>query len=416
MMRIHVAGRESGSALFTAVIVTILLGTLSLLFMTVSTRHQQEGSAANRRMNSFYAAEAGLNVAWVELQNGGDGVVGSQNAPETLGGLEFYVEANDLGSGLVSLVATGSDGHAQSRVELVAEDASAGISDFGIFGERAVTIASNAKIDSYNSDLGTYASQVSGDHALANGNVGSNDSISVASNAKVWGYAQYGPDASDSISIGSSVTLANGYGPAEEERTLDPIVVPSYPNSGALTLSGRTPVTIGPGNLQYTSITTRSNTALIVRGPCNLVITTGATISSNSSWTFDATNGPINVYATNNFDLRSNSTVTTTTQDPTQLTLYLSGVHASSSSSSPTINFSSNSSFYGTIHAPDLSVEISSNFELFGSLAAQWIRLASNSRVHYDEALATGALDSGSGWEIRAWRQLEGEQTATSLE
>ena len=416
MIRIHVARRASGSALFTAVIVTVLLGTLSLLFMTVSTRHQQESSASNRRMNSFYAAEAGLNVAWVELQNGGDGNVADEKTPDELGGLEFWVEATDLGDGLVSLVATGSDGHAESRVELVAEDESAGISDFGIFGEELVEIASNAKIDSFDSDLGTYASQVSGDHASGNGNVGSNDDIEVASNASVWGFAQYGPDVTDTISIGSSVTITDGYGAADENQVLDPVVVPSYTSSGSLTVNGGSSKTIGPGDLQYTSILTKSNGALTVKGPCNLVITSSGTVSSNSSWTFDATNGPIVVYVKNDFDLRSNSTVTTTVQDPTQLTFKFSGVHTGHCDSSPKVAFNSNSSFYGTIHAPDLSVEISSNFELYGSLKAQWVTLASNSKIHFDEALATGALDSGSGYVIRAWRQLEGEQTATTLE
>jgi len=406
---------RTGSALFTTVIVTVLLGTLALLFMTVSTRHQQEGVASGRKVNSFYAAEAGLNVAWVELQNGGDGVVGSASTPDSLGGLEFWVEANDLGDGLVSLVATGSDGHRESRVELVVEDSSGAISDFGVFGERGVTLASNARVDSYDSTLGTYASQVSGDHANGHGNLGSNDSVSIASNASVWGYAQYGPDASDSISIGSSVTLEAGYGAAETVQELAPIVVPSYTSLGALS-APRGTTTLGPGNLQYTTITTRSGSVLNVRGPCNLVITSAATIASNSTWSFDASGGPINVYVLNNFDLRSNSTVSTTSTDPSRLTLYLAGTHTSQSDTSPSISFSSNSQFYGTIHAPDLSVEISSNFEVFGSLKAEWIRLASNSRIHYDESLATGPLDSGANYEIRAWRQLEGEQTGTVLE
>jgi len=415
MIRNRESNRRSGSALFTAVIVTVLLGTLSLLFMTVSSRHQQEGVASGRKLNSFYAAEAGLNVAWVELQNGGDGVVGSVDAPDRLGGLEFWVEANDLGDGLVALVATGSDGHKESRVELVVEDSSGQISDFGVFGEQGVELASNSRIDSYDSSLGTYASQVSGDHARGNGNVGTNDDLDVSSNAKIWGYAQYGPDTTDSISIGSTVTIADGYGAADSAVTLAPIVAPSYASLGALS-APRGATTIGPGNLQYTTISTRSGSVLNVRGPCNLVITSGATIASNSTWSFDASGGPINVYALGNFELKSNSTVSTTSQDPSLLTLYLAGTHADECDSSPTITFASNSQFYGTIHAPDLSVEISSNFEVFGSLKAQWVKLASNSRIHFDEALATGALDSGAGYEIRAWRRLEGEQTGTVLE
>ena len=416
MIRTRNARRGNGSALFTAMIVTVLLGTLSLLFMTVSTRHQQESAASNRKLNSFYAAEAGLNVAWVELQNGGDGVVGSAEAPDSLAGLEFWVEAADLGDGILSMVATGNDGHGESRVELVVEDTSSEITDFGIFGKDLVQLASNSLIDSYNSTLGTYASQVSGGHAKNNGNVGTNEDISVSANAKVWGYAQYGPDVGDTISIASNVTIADGYGPAESNVTLAPVVVPSYASLGTLTVNGGTTKTLGPGNLQYTSITTKSNSALTVKGPCNLVITSSALANSNSSWTFDATNGPIVVYAKNDFQLKSNSTMTTTLKDPTKLTLNLTGVHTSQNDTTPAISFSSNSSFYGTVYAPDISVSIASNFEIYGSLKAQWISLASNSKIHFDEKLSTGALEATSGYEIRAWRRLEGEQAATVLE
>src|SRR5262249_27441608 len=147
-------------------------------------------------------------------------------------------------------------------------DTSSEITDFGIFGDRGVTLRSNSKIDSFDSSKGTYASQVSGAYAKANGNVGSNDSISVASNAKVYGYAQYGPDSGDTISIASNATLLDGYGAADTHVTLAPVVAPSYSNSGALTVNGSK--TLGPGNIQYTSITTKSNSSLLVKGPCNL--------------------------------------------------------------------------------------------------------------------------------------------------
>ena len=329
MLPIHAAGREAGSALFTAVIVTILLGTLSLLFMTVSTRHQQEGSAASRRMNSFYAAEAGLNVAWVELQNGGDGIVGSAEAPDELGGLRFHVEANDLGGGLVSLVATGTDGHAESRVELVAEDQSGAVTDFGIFAEENLEFSSNCLIDSYDSQLGTYASQVSGGFAGTSGNIGCNNDIKLDSNAKIYGLAQYGPDSDDGISVGSNTTITGGYGPAEELIVLAPVVAPTYASLGALTVNTGQVKTIGPGNLQYTSLTAKSNSKLTVVGPCNLVLSSGCTLNSNSQWIFDASAGPIQVYALANFELNSNSTISTNTSDPTQLSFFLAGQHTS---------------------------------------------------------------------------------------
>src|SRR5262245_10795205 len=181
--RTRVQAPEQGSALVTAIVVTMLIATLALLTITISTRNQQEGAASSRQLDEFYAAEAGLNVAWVELQHGGDGEVASADAPAQLGGLSYWVEKNDVDDDVLSLVATGSNGHGEARVELVVHDGGGEVTDFGIFGDRGVTLRSNSKIDSFNSTLGTYASQVSGAYARPNGNLGSNDSISVASNA-----------------------------------------------------------------------------------------------------------------------------------------------------------------------------------------------------------------------------------------
>lgn len=409
----YVGGRR-GSALVVAVVVTLFVGALALTTMTLTARQQKESNATGAELNTFYAAEAGLNVAWVELQNGGDGAIASAEAPERLGGLGWWVEATAVDADVTALMATASDGHRESRVEMIVRDESSEITDFGIFGENGIVLRSNCLVDSFDSTLGTYASQVSGGHARDNGNAGTNDDISVSSNANVYGYAQYGPDLDDSISIAANVTLSDGYGAAQSPVALAPVVVPNYASLGALTVNGGTTKTLGPGNLQYTTLLTKSNSNLIVKGPCNLVITTSATASANSNWTFDATDGPITVYAKGDFDLRSNANISTTLKDPTKLTLNLTGVHTSSSDSTPNIAFSSNSSFYGTVYAPDLSVVISSNFELYGSLKSQWLEVSSNARIHFDERLAVGALNAGSGFEILAWRPLTGSMTPTA--
>ena len=413
MIRQASAGVRAGSALVTAMVVTMVLGVVALTFMTVSARHEQESASTSGELTSFYAADAGLSAAYVELQNGGDGVLGDADHPVEFGGLRYWTTADAVDAQVTSLVATGTDGNHQSQIEMLVKNDSSEITDFGIFGKKGVSLKSNSKIDSYNSALGTYASQLNGAYAHSNGNVGSNDSISVASNTKVYGYAQYGPDVGDSISVAANVSISDGYGPAKTAVVLAPIVVPSYANSGALTLKAKDNKTIGPGNVQYDTITTASNSSLTVKGPCNLVISSAATINSNSTWKLDASGGPIVIYAKKDFELKSNATVSTTTTDPTKLTLYLSGVHANAASASPKIDFSSNSTFYGTVYAPNLAVTISSNFELFGSLKASWLTIASNAKLHFDEKLAAGALDPGSGYSVVAWRPLTGQQAPT---
>src|SRR5262245_57428005 len=109
---------RSGSVLVTAVVVAMILGAMALAFMSVSARSHEEGQAAGGELNAFYAADAGLSAALVGLRNGGDGAVGSQDAPVAFGGLDYWVTASPVDATVTSLVSTGSDGQHESRIEM----------------------------------------------------------------------------------------------------------------------------------------------------------------------------------------------------------------------------------------------------------------------------------------------------------
>ena len=52
--------------------------------------------------------------------------------------------------------------------------------------------------------------------------------------------------------------------------------------------------------------------------------------------------------------------------------------------------------FVGTIYAPNAAIDIDSNFELFGAIVARSLHLDSDSKIHYDESLATMSSSSSS--------------------
>ena len=69
---------------------------------------------------------------------------------------------------------------------------------WGAFGDESMLMDSNAMVDSYDSSLGTYASQATNgtdpDHyAGESGNVGSNGNIDLLANTVVHGNATPGP-------------------------------------------------------------------------------------------------------------------------------------------------------------------------------------------------------------------------------
>lgn len=408
-----VNGSDGGSMLVAACVVTLVLGTIALALASASTRRHRAVAEVEGRLRPFYAAEAGLSEAWVELESGGDGSIANAFDPARLGVVDYWVEAAQIGNDVTSLLATASDGRRTARLELLVRTGGDEVEDFGVFGRERVTLRSGCLIDSYDSTLGPYASQVDGGHARDDGNVGSNGDVGFSANARVYGYAQCGPDDDDSIRLAPDVTVWDGFGAARTRVVLPPIPVPSLEGFESLTVDRRQDETLGPGDFQVASLITKSGSSLTLRGPCNLVITKEAILRSSSTWILDATSGPIRVYALNDFRLQRGASVRSTVEDPGRTTLYLCGVHDRPDDRSPAISFSADARFHGTVIAPELSLVIENTFELFGAVEARWLELASSARVHFDEKLAAGELDPGADTAILAWRSLEGALAPT---
>jgi hypothetical protein len=139
-----------------------------------------------------------------------------------------------------------------------------------------------------------------------------------------------------------------------------------------------------------------------VQGPARLVLDS-AVLGSNASWTIDATNGPVEIYATGTFDLRSNSILRSITGQPRDVSINITSSNIPPSTS--TIAFNSNSQFYGTIYAPYARAVIDSNFEIFGAIKAGSVTLSSRSAIHYDEDLLYDPTRRPI-YERLSWRRL----------
>jgi hypothetical protein len=59
-----------------------------------------------------------------------------------------------------------------------------------------------------------------------------------------------------------------------------------------------------------------------------------------------------------------------------------------------------------TIYAPEASIDIDSNFQLFGAVVARRLHLDSNSQIHYDESLLRSSSSGRSDYEAIYWREL----------
>jgi hypothetical protein len=280
---------------------------------------------------------------------------------------------------------------------------------FGAFGKEQLHMDSNARVDSYNSDSGTYALQDvngsgSNQHGASNGDVGSNGDISLSQNAKVWGDATPGPAHNDTILGNAFVTGSTSSN--SQAVVLPTVTVPSYSSFGALTVSGTT--TIPSGNRTYTNMTVKANKTLNITGPAKIVMS-NLTLNSGAKINVDATNGDVELWVIDNFILNSNSQIAPTDFKSKHLRLNLLSdnvINPELNVVLDTVEFDSNSKFYGTILAPSAAIVVSSNFEMFGSVVARSVDLHSNATFHFDEALLNATSSGLPTFETISWREV----------
>jgi hypothetical protein len=386
--------RRRGAALLYVVILAVVLAgmSLALLGMNLSTTKARVETANTQR--SFYAAEAGISDAFYRVNAGriplpdvAPTYLGSGTSPLTLGTSSYWAVLTKLNSRSYSIDATGIDGRDQDRLELVMAEIPDGFFQYAAFGANGVLLESNAFVDSYDSSLGSYQSQVQGGNAFAleHGNVGSNSDIVMRSNTQIYGDAIPGPGhvVNDSA---PGAFISGSTDPAKAPIPFPPIAVPTITSSG--TLVGNSTVTLGPGNVHYDSVHMMGGSTLRVVGPANFVVD-DLLMRSNTNLVFDSTAGPIQVYGTHNFVIDSNVTIQNVTASAVGVTLLLSGDNMSPRSHDQ-ISIATNADFIGAIYAPNESFRIASNFNIYGSIMCGYLDLASYGKIHYDQALQYG--------------------------
>ncbi len=401
---------RTGSALLYALVIAVALGGLCVALLSVNLGTQRRRVHDQDSQRAFYAAEAGVSDAFMQLSeglmvvtNGVPGWVGTPVAPVQLGPSSYWVEVNKLDTRSYSLASTGIDGPKQERMELLLSEKPTGFFQFAAFGADGVVLDSNAFIDSFDSALGSYDSQVNGgnDFAKENGSVGSNDDILLKANTEVHGDVSPGPGhvVDDSA---PNVYISGSTDPLEEEFEFPPITVPPVASSGSMV--GTSNVVLGPGTIHYDSILMKGGSKLTIMGPAQLVAG-DFVLKSNAELVFDASAGPIELYALDDFLLESNSRVKTLSDSALDVTLYLDG-NNTTSKPPDLLELGSNSEFVGAIYAPNAWFKLGSNFSIYGSIMCGVLDLSSFGTIHFDEALLYDGPGSTDELEPVLWRPL----------
>lgn len=400
----NASAQRRGTSLVVTTILVFSLAGISISLTAMSRSSATENRAVRDETNAYYVAQAGLAQAVQDLRAGGNGAVGSQQTRQDFGGASFWVDSVNLGGGFRSLVATGVDQRAGARIELVMQQTNMPFFRYGAFGDVGLTLHSNASIDSYDSTLGSYESQVPG----TEGDTGSNGNITLRQNSTISGSAQPGPDGTVTI-LGNAVVSGTTF-PAQTVFDMPAIDFPAEPGDTDYTVVGAR--TLLPGLHQIDDLRLSSSSILTVIGPATIVCSS-MELRSNSHIIVNAEDGPVEFYVQGDFKLLSNSQIYSTTHQPSDVVLYLNGDNIIDPDTDVEVDpdgtdellFNSNTRVYGLMYAPNAFVNINSNFQLFGALIARRLHLDSFASIHYDEALRTMIEDSEIQLQAILWRR-----------
>jgi len=157
--------RRGVALVFATVIGVAIAGlALALLVMNLGTEKVRVSNKSVQR--SFYAAEAGLSDAYMQMSEGllvpdpdpeaPPTLMGSSEQPIQLGPMSYWVEIRALPDGRnYSVASTGTKDGVQERHELILAPRPTGFFQYAAFGADSVHLDSNAFVDSFDSALGS---------------------------------------------------------------------------------------------------------------------------------------------------------------------------------------------------------------------------------------------------------------------
>ena len=387
-------------------ILTLLVGAGVGAIVSTQTDLKTSGNIKTATQ-AFYIAAAGIEHAHQELADGTNdfnSVFGAVNGTlivsnNNLNGGSYTVTKQDSQSN-PSRIKLRSVGTAPNNAKTVIEAQFKGGGspfDSGAFGKVSLTIGSGGGTDSYNSANASscppnsnagFCAAIKG----ANGDVGSNGDVSLASGVTVDGDAT----ANGTVTLDSGASVTGSTTNGATERVLEAVDATfrtpndngtitdfSIYNSTTHNLGlDSNELTLSTGTYYFNNLILDGNAKLIITGDVTIYLTGVFTTSSGSKANVD--NSPQSKFNV-----------------PSRMVIY-----SSCTNTTPfCVDVASSSGFSGAMYVPDGSIRINTGGDVYGSLIGGSIDLASGSDFHYDEALANLATPFGGKVEMFAWTE-----------
>lgn len=394
---------RSGSALVMVLVPLLLIAIASASLMLLSASSSREQSAAIDTKRVFYLAEAGLHEAMVGLHQGRTGTVASEAEPAFFGEGLFWVEARDLGRGMVRL-----DSHARSRgaeaeLSWIVQRVVFNFGAFGFFSGKDLKVKKGSLIDGFDSTLGTYEAQLAAGTTGDAGRLASNMPISIdgGSGAGEWTHVHGSaePGLGSAVSTNAYATVSGTTDSILEFLLPPPVEPPAMVRRKKLQHAGGSVLVLPPGDYGYDDIIFKSGADVVLRGPATVVVEK-LTLEKGASLTLDTSEGEIEIYALEGLELGDGARATTLDGLPARSRIFAGDTDASDGE----IKLGKGAELRGAVYAPNATVTVGEQSEVFGTIVADELKLSERVRLHFDRALGR---QEQLYPEHRSWRLVE---------
>ncbi|MEN8148869.1 MAG: collagen-binding domain-containing protein [Planctomycetota bacterium] len=392
---------ERGNVLLAVIIIVLGLAALALAFLETGVQETKSNTAAGERSRVSYVAETGINEAVVDIISGGDGNLGTLDYPIEFGGGEFVTRAADMGGDTWKILSLGRMNDTAHAVEVVLAPKEIPFWSRALFGDLDLGAGGTVFTDSYDSDLGTYASQatkthpVTGDtYSKAGGDIGSNRNIILRGGVKILGNATPGPG--HSVQIASTNVYVDGStSPALEPQVMPPLdLTPTVASSGDYLM--KTAHSFTGGTYNFSSFTATADAEIRFSGDVVLYVTGDITMDAKAKLIVEK-DASVVIYHSGTTAYLAGQGVVNETQTPASFRLF---------SSATTVTLAGTSDFYGAVYAPNGYLVPAGQTDLYGSFVARGIDIEGEAYFHYDEALSRFTPDNITRMTKVSWRLI----------
>lgn len=403
--------KDRGTVLVLAVVAILLLVGLSGGLLTQSVIEGRQSAEQIEAMRTFYLAEAGMNRSMAELianaDLDGNGTIGSVTG--SAGGGTYQTTVTVQGNART----VQSSGYFASSCRLLEgtfDLQSSPLFTKALFGDLSLGTNGTVFADSYNSTMGSYASQAVNFHAptgktyaRTEGDLGSNMGISLGgTSATVFGDVTPGPG--HMVSMSGSPFVYGSTAPASSSSPLSPLTYnPPIGSGGLFQAQANDTVSLGPGTFRYDRFLVSGSANVTLNGNVTLYVDESFSITGNAQVTL-AADANVTIYADGPFSVDGTGIVTVNQGGGAlEFLVYATGTNTGPGSE---VKLSGTSDFYGAVYAPGRVVDVSGTSRVFGALVGKSITASGTADFHYDEALATLGATAAPVYKLKAWREL----------